>query len=185
MNFFEGSRRISKLILGLIVIVYIYTVIDETPYLSISYNVTFPDKPYVRFEGECSSDSRSEYLTRSTRKGNDVLISLCFLPSKSNEGNKVIPFKIDRETREWWGNTEYSSDVTEYTSQVSSNFTLSEIDEKYIDSQWWKVWFTDVKSGLITTIECLLGFWLFTLVVGWIVRGFMGIPRGQDKKSVD
>lgn len=24
--------------------------------------------------------------------------------------------------------------------------------------------------------------WVFTWGVGWIVRGFMGIPRGQDKK---
>ncbi|MEY3703796.1 MAG: hypothetical protein RLZZ561_1416 [Pseudomonadota bacterium] len=24
------------------------------------------------------------------------------------------------------------------------------------------------------------GFWLFSIVIGWIVRGFAGIPRGQD-----
>ncbi len=28
----------------------------------------------------------------------------------------------------------------------------------------------------------LLFILVFTWVVGWIVRGFMGIPRGQDKK---
>jgi hypothetical protein len=27
--------------------------------------------------------------------------------------------------------------------------------------------------------------WVFTWVVGWIVRGFRGIPRGQDSKSVE
>ncbi len=28
----------------------------------------------------------------------------------------------------------------------------------------------------------MAGFWAFTLTVGWIVRGFMGIPMGHDQK---
>ena len=28
----------------------------------------------------------------------------------------------------------------------------------------------------------MAGFWAFTWTVGWIVRGFMGIPRGHDQK---
>jgi hypothetical protein len=182
MNIFEGSRRISKLILGSIVVVYIYTVITETPQLSIKYNISFPNDPYVRVESDCSSDDYSEYITRTTKKGNIVSVTLCFLASESTDGSKVIPFKIDRNTREWWGNAKYSTDVNEYTSRVSSNFKIPEGDEKYIDDQWWRVWFKDIKSGFVTTIECLIGFWFFTLVVGWIVRGFMGIPSGQDTK---
>ena len=29
----------------------------------------------------------------------------------------------------------------------------------------------------------LLFILVFTWVIGWIVRGFMGIPRGQDQKN--
>jgi hypothetical protein len=30
----------------------------------------------------------------------------------------------------------------------------------------------------------LVFIWAFTWIVGWITRGFMGIPRGQDSKPV-
>ena len=28
----------------------------------------------------------------------------------------------------------------------------------------------------------LFGYWCFVVIVGWIVRGFLGIPNGTDKK---
>jgi len=31
-------------------------------------------------------------------------------------------------------------------------------------------------------VAALLGIWLLSWIIGWIVRGFAGIPRGQDKK---
>jgi hypothetical protein len=36
------------------------------------------------------------------------------------------------------------------------------------------------KEVLSTTAYFIGGFWLFSFVIGWIVRGFAGIPRGQD-----
>jgi len=43
-------------------------------------------------------------------------------------------------------------------------------------------------SSLVSVFETpfwfLLGLWVFTWTIGWIVRGFFrGIPRGQDKKE--
>ena len=40
----------------------------------------------------------------------------------------------------------------------------------------------DLSDFLVPTFWVLLGLWAFTYAIGWIVRGFLGIPRGQDKK---
>ena len=37
-------------------------------------------------------------------------------------------------------------------------------------------------NGVLFICEMLFVFWIFTWTTGWIVRGFMGIPTGTDKK---
>jgi len=44
-----------------------------------------------------------------------------------------------------------------------------------------------ITCSLVSVFETpfwfLLGLWVFTWTIGWIVRGFRGIPRGQDQKE--
>lgn len=40
----------------------------------------------------------------------------------------------------------------------------------------------DIYRSAMIGLGGLAFIWVFTWVVGWIVRGFRGIPRGQDSK---
>ena len=50
------------------------------------------------------------------------------------------------------------------------------------DGQWLPQLLKDLGQKVLWAISGLLFLWAFTWAIGWIVRGFMGVPRGQDKK---
>ena len=53
----------------------------------------------------------------------------------------------------------------------------------YISYCFWNSYFQHDFYALLWLWPILLVFWAFTWAVGWIVRGFMGIPRGKDSKE--
>jgi hypothetical protein len=61
-------------------------------------------------------------------------------------------------------------------------FKIPLTDEQWIDEQGKKKVIENIKDGVG---YAALGFgliWLIGTVIGWIVRGFMGIPRGLDTR---
>jgi hypothetical protein len=50
------------------------------------------------------------------------------------------------------------------------------------DGQWLPQLLKDLGQKVLGVISGLFFLWTFTWAIGWIVRGFKGIPRGQDKK---
>jgi hypothetical protein len=78
---------------------------------------------------------------------------------------------------------EYNSDeVIQYMARVADTFLLSSEDERKIKSKWWSIFRDDYSSGIVYIFWGLTFLWVFTSAVGWIMRGFMGIPRGSDEK---
>jgi hypothetical protein len=69
-----------------------------------------------------------------------------------------------------------------YTARVKESFSLPQADEEWIDRQWWFEYFKKFGVGALGAIGGLIFLWAFTWAVGWIVRGFAGIPRGVDKR---
>lgn len=41
----------------------------------------------------------------------------------------------------------------------------------------------DFQRFIVHLLSGPVVIWAFTVATGWIVRGFMGIPRGQDRRS--
>lgn len=63
-----------------------------------------------------------------------------------------------------------------------ADFQIPPADNDYIDSQVrWNL-LTDAGWLLAQMLATLIGFGIFVWTTGWIVRGFMGIPRGQDSR---
>ena len=50
------------------------------------------------------------------------------------------------------------------------------------DGQWLPQLLKDLGQKVLGVISGLFFLWAFAWVIGWIVRDFMGIPRGHDKK---
>ena len=61
-------------------------------------------------------------------------------------------------------------------------FKISKQEEERLNKKWWESWRSAYGQGLAITIGGLATLWIFSLAMGWIVRGFLGIPRGMDYK---
>ena len=68
-------------------------------------------------------------------------------------------------------------------NDVLNKFQMSDADETFVDESRLGLLIRDIGTGLLTAIATLVAFWAFTWAVGWIVRGFMGIPQGKDSKE--
>jgi len=72
-------------------------------------------------------------------------------------------------------------------NQMKAAFTklddVGNTDEEWADTQWWAIFLKAHLAlwGTLVTIN-LLFLWFFAWLIGWVVRGFMGIPKGQDHK---
>lgn len=71
----------------------------------------------------------------------------------------------------------------QHTKKVAASFKLSKVDEEWADSAAWSARWKNIKDNITITIGGLAFLWIFSWCVGWIVRGFAGIPSGQDFKS--
>lgn len=84
-----------------------------------------------------------------------------------------------------WGNEKYSSEVLNYTKSVARSFKLIKADEEWADSKVWPARWGTFKEGVIAILGGLAFLWIFSWGVGWIVRGFGGIPSRLDRKLDD
>jgi hypothetical protein len=84
-----------------------------------------------------------------------------------------------------WGNEKYSTEVSNYTKRVASYFKLTKADEEWIDSKVWPARWEKIKVGALVIVGGVAFLWVFSWGVGWIVRGFAGIPTGHDRKPED
>ena len=80
-----------------------------------------------------------------------------------------------------WANEKYSSEVSSYTRKVADSFKLSKSDEDWIDGEIWPTHWKEIKESSLWIIGGVAFLYIFSWCVGWIVRGFAGIPLGQDR----
>lgn len=82
-------------------------------------------------------------------------------------------------------NSPYSEEVKAYIGIfITHIFKVSSEDyikaeEEYQSQYWFKK--GQAFGGLLAGLAM---FWLAVWTLGWIVRGFLGIPRGQDSRRV-
>ena len=69
----------------------------------------------------------------------------------------------------------------DYTKNVAGSFKLSKSDEDWIDGKVWSARWKGIKEGSLWIIGGVAFLYIFSWCVGWIVRGFAGIPVGQDR----
>jgi len=109
-------------------------------------------------------------------------------PAPHEYTGPVIPFseeeKFEFQARlqKEWDAAAMGWSVEPYIAHVQKTFVLSQEDEDWIDGQWWTKRWEQVREGALWLVGGLAFLWGFTRATGWIVRGFMGIPKGQDRR---
>lgn len=214
VNFFEGARRIAYLIAGLWAVGVLVVIWNDEPTVKISYFVTGPGQSPIRSpvdaavepkkEGsvlrlsdlddepkswadiilECEDHDAEESRYVKTPKGTSVSLSFCFKASEADNGKILVPYKVDSKTKMWWLAEKYSSQILGYTKQVVSQFRIPKADSDWADGQWWPARAKQFWEGAKWLFGGWFVLWLFAITTGWIVRGFAGIPIGQDEKPV-
>lgn len=71
-----------------------------------------------------------------------------------------------------------------FADHVKNTLVLSQADEEWIYGQWWGIWWERVREGVLVLVVGIVFLWALSWTTGWIVRGFLGIPRGQDQKAL-
>ena len=144
-----------------------------------------PASEFGAISGVCGSEDMPDWENTTTSKGTSVRLEFCFIAQKSASGKMLIPYRIDRKAEKWWGedNNQFLPEIREYRERVTSEFQLSKADSEWADSQWWPARWKQLREGAIWFFSGWIVLWILTFVIGWIVRGFMGIPMGHDQRS--
>ncbi|MDX9690306.1 MAG: hypothetical protein EOM37_03980 [Proteobacteria bacterium] len=183
INMFEGARRITVLLQASFVLFFVGLAVFETPYVVLTYETKHPNEPFSYAENqECDYlNDESEYIERKMDGHEERNIRLCFRAMQFSDGEMLIPFKID-EGGKIWGGSKYSDEVKAYVKKKKFSFFLpSDVDQKY-RKVWWDKRLSGLWDGVKILVAGYLSLLIFSFVVGWIVRGFMGIPMGKDFK---
>jgi hypothetical protein len=186
VNIFEGARRISYLVAGLAIAgTLIYSAKDD-PYIlndySFNYSIAQPRASFIRMDEDCPTEAAQYQFTKMILSGQEAAINLCLLTMPFGSNNEqLVPYKID-EKGVMLGATPNSHEVSTYKRELEERFALPAEDSKslknVISHHYWENWKKELKNlafGLVI-------FAGFVWAVGWILRGFMGIPYGMDKK---
>lgn len=161
----------------------------------------------------CEINDGTEYKTVSLDEGKTVSIQLCFKAYPFENGRMLVPYHekylnpldylplrpsveakakgeapstvadVNLYESRWWGDEKYSANVTAYTTRRSAAFVLPKEGQAEALKLWRREWW----SGSLRIVGVGVGGWLMlsiiTSVIGWIVRGFFGIPSGKDKRE--
>jgi hypothetical protein len=203
INWFEGGRRVSTLFSSLVLlggIVYAVfsggdnRVIVETTSPSDAFHWTLRDCSYP--DQEKTWDGKVEF-----KVGDPRTVAACF---RTNKGGKLwYDYGPEQEIqldpikgkgppppikyRKMLEVHTYTPAADAYMDKRMNEYkpTRAEFDAIGKD-QWMIVWvrFWDrVKEVAPWVAGLLLGIWLLTAVIGWIIRGFAGIPSGKDFRT--
>ena len=186
MNIFEGARRIALLLGGGAAVITVIVAFNTSAYYQAHYSLSAPNAPFRKTDSGCQSEGRSVYFDHKTSGGKEISVTICLEPmtfiTTNKEEIELIPYKVDADGMTW-GKKGYSTEISTYESQVKKRFTMTATDEEASIKEAEKRWRSQFVEAMGFLIAGLAIFGALVWAIGWIVRGFMGIARGQDQKS--
>jgi hypothetical protein len=181
INAFEGGRRVSLFLKVVWILACIVLVHTRKPFVPLNYETQGPSAPFTMTTEDCGAQDAQEY--RSSYKLEDdeeVYVTLCFKARRFPNGAVLVPYR--EEGGQLWGHEQYSSEVMGYTQGRAANFTLTGETLKAARQEWRRKRWGIIWTGLEAAVGGLIAITVITAVIGWIVRGFLGIPRGKDSR---
>ncbi len=150
--------------------------LQKSPYL-ITDGKTAPTRV-----SECGSGTANSEKSTISKRGESVRVFLCF---KFPE--VVLPSGFVLETARPATQIEllaaWNGGISDdYMKSTLNSFQIPESDGDYISRARWTQALKSAGMHLLGMLASLATFWAFTWAVGWIVRGFIGIPHGKDSK---
>ena len=201
VNWFEGGRRIRDLLLWAVALSGgVYVIWGSTP--SIYFSTAYPDDPWKVAGDDCPDPNESMYLWRySFKPGDSRSVQLCFrvnerdqIPYQKTEPPKdapppvitmISPTRAETAVEEWYfeGST-FDDSVQDYMHARKDAFRMTPALEHAardgLGKLAWNAGVQRFKDAAPWAGGIALVIWVITGLLGWIVRGFVGIPAGAD-----
>jgi hypothetical protein len=162
---------------------------DVNEYLSSPYtskdakiSVTLCFKPYIDKESDWVDVPASKTQPQQPKIYDELPEGAVFIDEPAQIAQPAQQPQKRKPTFEEFLKNEYKPEQAKQ-KKIAANFKLSKADEEWADSVAWSERWENIKIGAAVTIGGLAFLWIFSWCVGWIVRGFAGIPTGQDFKS--
>lgn len=179
-NIFSGARRIAILLAALATIATIYNAATFKPFVDIHYDV-IAAKPMIRTEAICSQDSHSHHFLYDVKGIGNVHVNFCLLWVES-DGERFIPFQSE-DGHEWFAAESGNTDLQKYAEKLETRFVIPTADITYLIDEHSKGFWDFALNSLGIWALGMAAFFALLWCIGWIVRGFMGIPIGSDSRS--
>lgn len=200
VNWFEGGRRIV-LTLGALTIfggaVYLFVGPGEQ---RIILETTGPDDRFRWTLEDCGYPDVEEAWSGSIEfnPGDPREVVACFRSNKDGKvvyaygAERIIPVSSQPgqapmqplRVREVLSGDSYSDEAQSYINDRVSNFVLTRAEIEAIGAAQWKIGVARFSERAIETFPWIAGlifsFWVIAAGLGWLVRGFAGIPNGSD-----
>jgi hypothetical protein len=182
INVFEGSRRIALLlkvvwVIGVAVLSYM-----QSPDVLVKFVTTQPDAPFMITDEDCEIGADGiERVIRAIDGGRSISAELCF-KSQVFESNqqRLVPYKVEKDTM--WGNGRYATEVRAYTKARAEQFRLTGADQEAARAAWSSLRSRTVGYAFLFATGGWIALSVLQALTGWIVRGFVGIPRRHDRR---
>lgn len=181
-NVFEGARRIAMLLGALWVIGWLAHAIFSEPYAALKLEVPGLGSTPVVMAGDCPPTAAREYIVSVPGADSHISVDLCFTPSPAIDGSMLVPYAPTEDGGVWMG-TPYATEVTGYTARYAESFRLDAANLAAADEVMGAARTEQWVEAMQMLAGGLIGGWIFVYIIGWIVRGFLGIPGGQDHKQ--
>lgn len=199
IRIFEGARRLALTGAFIAICAVLVDAATYQPYtvkLNHSYKLSLKNE-FEKTQDVCPEEGKKSILDVKTSKNTDAQIVFCIFPKPLNyediynqrQNIQKNPTEQDeeclqecQELLERFDEWKYNKNVSTFSESLVHNFQLSESDELFIDKEhstlYWENFIEAVGYLLVGLIVYAGVVW----TIGWIVRGFMGIPIGQDQK---
>jgi len=177
INVFEGARRLMAVGLILILACGGFVAYSNNAYITRYYSMDFSGTPTA--VDQCPAGSENEYTSEYLDEGT-VSVTLCFPGFVTDDGRSVIGYVgADGQV---YGNNRFAPEVDAYIQKRKEAFTIPPAHLDHVHDLLKAKQRSDRLEAMGIPIGCMFGFWVICWVLGWIVRGFFGIPGGADRK---
>jgi hypothetical protein len=170
-----------------------------------------PTMPWFVNDQECEYPSVEKSLWNYDWGGKEPGLSLCFIasdngkipyavaPTPPEEKARRERVRADNRARMARGEpptimldspwfytaNEFDPRVQAYVDKSAADLKTPEVRQRLNDTHWstrWRAHNKAFEEAGSFVFGLLVFIWVFTAVMGWIVRGFAGVPSGQDFK---
>jgi hypothetical protein len=189
LNLFEGGRRITRVLQASVIILCAAVAFFWRPYPHLTVETARPGAAWFIAADDCHIGIDGTEWLDDYDLGNGVrgTVLLCFRAMTGSGGRKFVPVR-QTGSGSWHGSHPFSPDVADYTRARGARFVprpeMRETLREEFNRQWWK------DHGLLWGVSLVVAVVLCALLaveswaVGWVVRGFAGIPSGHDHRPV-